>query len=71
VIHPCPVERLQSGWFGRQGFTTTSHSWIGSPMVCAHCGQTPAEASSSEHAPTYTPNPDRWQSVTRLLSSAG
>ena len=74
-MYPCPVERPQAGWMGRQGFTMTDHAWPqgarGSALRCLHCGQTPTEASSSEHAPTYTPNPDRWQSVTRLLSSAG
>lgn len=70
-FQPCPVERLQAGWFGRQGFTTTDHGWTDG--VCRHCGQTREQARSSEHALTlgeFEPNPDRWQSVTRHLSSA-
>ncbi len=77
-MQPCPIERLQSGWFGRQGFTTTEHQWPKGESTlapwrrCIHCGQTRQEASSQEHVLARReaePNPERWSSVKRLLSS--
>lgn len=73
-MQPCPVERPQAGWAGTQGFTTRDHSWpsrgIQALARCHHCNQTRTEASSPEHEPLeHTPNPDRWNSVTRLLST--
>ena len=76
MMHPCPVERPQAGWAGRQGFTTTAHAWPkgarGSALVCLHCGQTPTQASSNEHAmvsPEALREPGRWENVTSALLS--
>jgi hypothetical protein len=52
-MQPRPIERLQSGWFGRQVFTTRDHGWPKGPAAlvrCIHCDQTRTEASSPEHA---------------------
>ncbi len=69
TMRPCPVERPQAGWAGRQGFTTTSHAWEGKGPTgrCIHCHQTRDEASRPPVEIELIPG--RWSSVTRYLSS--
>jgi hypothetical protein len=77
-MRPCPVERLQAGWAGRQGFTTTSHAWEGKGAQgrCIHCHQTRDEASRPEESAKTAQEPWRaivggpWACVTRRLSSS-
>lgn len=67
----CPVltfANVQTGYHRWRSSCVTRPS-----TVCLDCGQTPDEASSPEHALVRGEiplNPDRWASVTRLLSSA-
>lgn len=69
AMRPCPVERLQAGWAGRQGFTTTSHAWEGKGPQgrCIHCQQTRDEASRPE--PEIELIPGRWANVMRALEA--
>lgn len=69
AMRPCPVERLQAGWAGRQGFTTTSHAWEGkgTSARCLHCHQTRDEASRPEPEPDLIPG--RWANVMRELQA--
>jgi hypothetical protein len=69
AMRPCPVERLQAGWAGRQGFTTTSHAWEGkgASARCLHCLQTRDEASRPAPEPELIPG--RWGNVMAALSA--
>lgn len=71
AMRPCPVVRLQAGWAGRKGFTTTSHAWSGkgAQARCSHCEQTRDEASRPPVEIELIPG--RWANVMRALSSAG